>query len=63
MSGTSKLLALALAGAAAALSGCDESEQDRVLYHEKGVYQGQPDQPLKPEVVDELRGRAKRQAG
>jgi len=64
MSGTSRLLALALAGAAAtALSGCDESEQDRVLYHEKGVYQGQPDQPLNSEVVDELRSRAKRQGG
>jgi len=64
MSGTSRLLALALAGAAAmALSGCDENEQDRVLYHEKGVYQGQSDQPLNPEVVDELRSRAKRQGG
>lgn len=62
-SGKRLLTVAVLSVAAAALGACDENEQDRVLYHKKGVYQGQQDQPLNEETVDELRSRATRQAG
>lgn len=42
----------------AALAACDPDEQDRVLYHEPGTYQGKVDTPLSQEQVRELRGRA-----
>lgn len=64
MSGTRRrLTVLGLVAAAVLVSACDENEQDRVLYHEKGVYQGRADTPISPETADELRARARRQAG
>jgi hypothetical protein len=52
---------LALIGALAALQGCREDEQDRVLFHEPGVYKGEPDPALSEAQVDELRQRARQQ--
>ncbi len=46
---------------AAALGGCRESEQDRVLLFQKGKYLGKPDEALPSETVDELRLRAQQQ--
>lgn len=43
------------------LAGCRESEQDRVIHFEQGVYKGNPDTPLDDGQVDELRSRAERQ--
>lgn len=51
-------LAVALGLAAATVAGCREEEQGRLLLYEKGTYKGQPDAPLKPSQVDELRQRA-----
>lgn len=45
------------------LSGCEEEEQDRVLIYEKGTYLGEEDQPLDQETLNELRNRARNQAG
>ncbi len=47
---------LALAGLA--LAGCREEERDRVLFYEKGVYLGEPDQVLGPARIEKLRHRA-----
>jgi outer membrane protein assembly factor BamE (lipoprotein component of BamABCDE complex) len=59
-----RLLTLGLAAATvAALAGCKEHEQNRILYHKEGVYQGEADTPLKDDTVDQLRQRALRQAG
>ncbi len=44
-----------------AATGCREEEQDRILFFEHGVYRGHPDQPLDPQVIDQLRFRAARQ--
>jgi hypothetical protein len=44
------------------LAACNQ-EEDRVLVHEPGVYQGQPDQPLDAATRERLRERALRQAG
>lgn len=44
-------------GALLLTQGCREEEQDRILVHEKGVYQGQEDRPLDPERLQELRSR------
>lgn len=64
MDATRRLLTLVLLGATAlAATACKESEQDRVLIHEKGVYQGEADTPLKEETLDDLRQRARNQAG
>lgn len=55
---------LAIVGAtivALALGACRESEQDRPLMYQKGVYQGQEDQPLSDAQLDELRHRANQQ--
>lgn len=52
-----------LAATAFGLAACEEEEQNRVLYHEPGVYQGQKDTPISDETFDELRRRALRQAG
>ncbi len=55
-----------LAGLLAAmltLAGCDENEQGRILRYEKGTYLGQPDTPLDESTLEELRQRARRQAG
>ena len=57
---------LALATALAAMSlltACDEQEQDRILRYEKGTYLGKPDTPLTEEQIEDLRLRARRQAG
>jgi hypothetical protein len=43
------------------LAACNQ-EEDRVLIHEPGVYQGQPDQPLDAATRERLRERALRQA-
>ncbi len=40
------------------LGACDESEQGRILRHEKGTYLGKPDTPLTDEQVEKLRQRA-----
>lgn len=64
MTGTTRLLTAAVLSAAAlVISACNEQEQGRVLYHEKGVYQGEPDTPLKEDTVDALQQRALNQAG
>jgi hypothetical protein len=44
-------------------TGCKEAEQDRVLFHEPGVYQGQKDAEISDETYQELRQRALRQGG
>jgi hypothetical protein len=57
----SVLRTMALTGALGALllvQGCRDDEQDRVLIQEKGVYQGQPDDNLDAEQLQELRSRA-----
>ncbi|RDD62879.1 hypothetical protein [Ferruginivarius sediminum] len=64
MGGKTRLLtAVALSAAMLAIAGCNEQEQGRVLYHDKGVYQGEPDSPLADETVDTLRQRALNQRG
>lgn len=45
------------------LAACDEAEQGRILRYEKGTYLGEADPPLSQFELDELRQRAKRQAG
>ncbi|HEX6144994.1 MAG TPA: hypothetical protein VFZ01_19930 [Geminicoccaceae bacterium] len=55
---------IGLLGALAVLllvQGCREEEQGQILFHEKGVYQGQADEPLDDERLDELRSRARAQ--
>lgn len=44
------------------VQGCREEEQDRVLFHEKGTYQGPDDEPLDEEQVGDLRERARIQS-
>ena len=64
MTMTGAFRSVGLLGTVAALllvQGCREDEQDRVLIHEKGVYQGQQDQPLEPAQREELRARARTQ--
>jgi hypothetical protein len=53
----------ALSAVLVALAGCNEQEQGRVLYHDKGTYQGEADSPLEDEKVDTLRQRALNQRG
>lgn len=55
------LAALLIAGAA--LGACDQHEQGRMLSYEKGTYLGKPDTRLSEDQIDELRHRAKQQAG
>jgi len=52
-----------LAGLAAALGGCRESEQGRPLFHKPGVYSGQPDEKLNKHQLEDLRARAHKMAG
>jgi len=52
-------LGLAVAGTVA-LGGCRESEQDRPLDYEPGVYLGQDDEQLSSDTLDVLRDRARR---
>ena len=56
-------LCLAAVAAAAALGACRKEEQGRIRDFQPGVYQGQDDEPLDSAVVDDLRQRARRQAG
>lgn len=42
------------------LAGCREAEQDRPLDYDPGTYQGQQDQTLSEETLDQLRERARR---
>ncbi|MBK1698336.1 hypothetical protein [Rhodovibrio salinarum] len=59
-----RLLTLAmLGGTLLVAAGCKEAEQNRVLFHEPGVYKGQKDQGISDETYQELRQRARRQAG
>jgi len=46
----------------AALGGCREQEQGRVLLYKKGVYLGKVDKPTAPATVSVLRGRTWSQA-
>ncbi len=52
-----------LCAAALTLAACDENEQGRILRYEKGTYLGPPDAPLDEATREELRFRAKQQAG
>lgn len=45
----------------AALAGCREEEQGRVLLYDKGHYLGKKDQPLSAETLSELRQRGLKQ--
>ena len=49
---------LAIVGITLVAQGCREDEQGRPLMHDKGSYQGQPDEPLTDEQVDALRQRS-----
>ena len=57
----STLAALLIAGMA--LSACDPEEQGRQWSYEKGTYLGDPPTPLTAEELQELRQRARQQAG
>ena len=57
------VLGIAAAAAVAALGACRKEEQGRIRNFEPGVYKGQDDTPLDSAVVDDLRERARRQAG
>ena len=48
----------AILGIALVAQGCREDEQDRPLVYDKGSYQGQPDQALTDEQVEQLRQRS-----
>ncbi len=50
-------LLIGLMIAALAISGCRESEQDRPLSFEPGVYQGKQDEKLNEQELDRLRQR------
>lgn len=54
--------AAALIAATAAVSGCREAEQGRILHYQKGTYLGEPDQKLSDAQRQELRSRARSQA-
>lgn len=55
------VLLVLLLGSLSLVASCREDEQDRVLFEEKGVYQGEPDQPLSEQQLDVLRQRASNQ--
>ncbi len=57
------LTCAALGGTLLVAAGCKEAEQNRVLFHEPGVYQGAEDAEISDETYQELRQRARRQAG
>jgi hypothetical protein len=60
-----KKIAVTLGGLLAAtlllVSACREEEQDRVLWHEKGVYLGTPEPAISDDALQDLRHRAARQ--
>ena len=61
-SGNRTLAVVALSALAlSVLSGCREDEQNRQLFVEKGVYQGDPDQELSEAERRELQQRGDRQ--
>ena len=49
--------------ASMALGACDPHEQGRKWSYEKGTYLGKPDTQLTTDQIEELRHRAKQQAG
>jgi hypothetical protein len=55
------LMLLAAAMTTALVAGCRDTEQDRPLAFEKGVYGGQQDQTISEETRDQLRDRVKLQ--
>ncbi len=57
----STLAALLIVGMA--LGACDPDEQGRQWSYEKGTYLGEPPTPLTAEELQELRQRARQQAG
>ena len=59
---SARLCAMVCLVATAALSGCRAEEQGRVTQFEKGVYQGQADEAIGPEVKDALSRRAQKQS-
>ncbi len=58
-------IAVTLGGLLAAtlllVSACKEEEQDRVLWHEEGVYLGAPEPAISDDALQDLRHRAARQ--
>jgi hypothetical protein len=52
---------MAALGLALVAAGCREEEEGRPLRHDKGKYQGAPDEPLTADQVERLRMRARRQ--
>ncbi len=59
--GRSILAGLLVAVFAMGLAGCRESEQDRPLGYEKGVYGGKPDTALSDEQRRDLQHRGRNQ--
>jgi hypothetical protein len=59
----SKSILLAVVAAGLVLSACDEAEQDRILFYQKGEYMGAPDSALSEDTLQALRQRAARQKG
>ena len=53
---------LCAALAATTLSGCRESEQNRVLTYKKGEYLGKPDTELNEKQLNALSGRVSNQS-
>ena len=43
------------------VSACREEEQDRVPWHEEGVYLGKPDTAISDDTLQDLRHRAAKQ--
>jgi hypothetical protein len=57
---TARLLpALLICIAGLTVQGCRESEQDRILFYEKGKYLGKPDKELSAAQREQLRQRAR----
>lgn len=52
-----------IAIAAIVLVGCRAEEQGRLIRYEQGVYKGKPDTELSQAQLEELRARARKQAG
>ncbi len=57
-----RLLLLGAMAISAALGGCREEEQNRVLLYNKGVYAGKADTPLSPEALRAIRQRSRHQS-
>jgi len=50
-----------LAASLLLVSACREEEQDRVPWHEEGVYLGKPDSAISDDTLQDLRHRAAKQ--